>query len=294
MTERGTPAACWARVRLTAGGLRGELRGSRRLARDRRAFLQFVAAALAYRVQRVLRLPAGDRPRTVRFKNDVTLTYRLNRGDIRAIAEVWMSHAYELPFDIRPANIIDLGANIGAASVWFATRYGCTKLVAVEPVSDSARVARINLTRLDIEAEVIEAAVGPRAGTARFETNATSTLGRLSDEGVEVAVITVPDLIERFLPGERISLLKMDIEGGEEELFNGDTSWLSRVDCLVVELHTDRVDSRGIISALERAGFTRHPISEHNLYRGPADLVAAFRRPASTHRHALSEDRAVN
>ena len=37
---------------------------------------------------------------------------------------------------------------------------------------------------------------------------------------------------------ERIGLLKMDIEGAEEEIFAGDFSWLDKVDIVLVELHT--------------------------------------------------------
>jgi FkbM family methyltransferase len=209
------------------------------------------------------------------------LTYRLNRGDIRAIAEVWMARAYELPFDIRPVNIIDLGANIGAAAVWFATRYGGSKLVAVEPVPENARLARINLARLGIDAEVIEAAVGPRPGVARFAVTENSTWGHLSDNGLEVTLVTPQALIDRFPPDERIDLLKMDIEGGEQALFESDLAWLRRVDCLAVELHTDQVDWRAIAARLEQEGFARYPISEGNLYRGPTDLMAAFRRTSS-------------
>ena len=32
-------------------------------------------------------------------------------------------------------------------------------------------------------------------------------------------------------------ILKIDIEGGEDVLFNGDTSWLSRFPLVIIELH---------------------------------------------------------
>jgi FkbM family methyltransferase len=266
------------RMRLTLEGMRIELAGSWRLAADARSFLRLVLDGLGYRAQRLLRF--GDRPRhrRVRLKDGTELTYRLNRGDVRAIAEIWMSEAYRLPFEIRPRNIIDLGANIGIASVWLVRRYGGAKLVAVEPVSENAELARLNFERNGITAEVIEAAIGPGAGTAHFELSSNSTLGRLGPDGIEVKLVTSQTLIDRFPARERIDLVKMDVEGAEQELFNCDLGWLERVDCLVIELHADRVDCNAIISTLQAEGFSYTPIGEDNKYRGLTDVMAAFRR----------------
>jgi hypothetical protein len=38
---------------------------------------------------------------------------------------------------------------------------------------------------------------------------------------------------------QRISLLKIDIEGSEIDLFRSDTTWLRQVDNIVIELHGD-------------------------------------------------------
>jgi FkbM family methyltransferase len=266
------------RMRLTLEGIRIELAGSWRLADDRCSFLRLALDALGYRAQRVLGVRHGARRRRVRLKGGTELTYRLNRGDVRAIAEIWMSEAYRLPFEIRPHNIIDLGANIGVASVWLVRRYGGAKLVAVEPVSENAQLARLNFERNGITAEVIEAAVGPRTGTAHFELSSNSTLGRLGAEGIEVQLVTPQALIDRFPAPERIDLVKVDVEGAEQELFKADLEWLERVDCLVIELHADRVDRSGIIATLRSRGFSYAPIGEDNKYGGLTDLTAVFRR----------------
>lgn len=38
---------------------------------------------------------------------------------------------------------------------------------------------------------------------------------------------------------DRISLLKLDIEGADAEVFSGDTQWLYRGDAIAIELHDD-------------------------------------------------------
>ena len=157
------------------------------------------------------------RRRTVRFKDGTELTYRFNRGDVRAIAEVWFVGTYELPFKIRAHNIVDLGANIGAASVWLARRYGASKLVAVEPVPENAELARINLARIGIDATVLRGAVGATQGMSRFALSEDSTWGKLGPKGVEVPLLTPQLMIDRFPASERIDLVKIDIEGAEAE-----------------------------------------------------------------------------
>jgi FkbM family methyltransferase len=263
---------------LTLTGIYGELAGGVRLAADFCSFAQFASDALAYRAQRALNINSRIRRRTVRFKDGTELTYRLNRGDVRAIAEVWMVRTYELPFEIGARNIVDLGANIGAASVWLARRYGGSKLVAVEPVPENADLARVNLARAGIDAEVIQAAVAGRQGTGRFELNEDSTWGRLGSRGILVPLVTPQDVVDRFPVGQRIDLVKVDVEGAEEDLFAADLSWLDRVDSLVIELHADRVDWRGIIATLTQLGFSHRKISEHDRYSGATDQTVAFQR----------------
>jgi hypothetical protein len=49
--------------------------------------------------------------------------------------------------------------------------------------------------------------------------------------------VTIPDILKKS-GQERISLLKIDIEGAEIDLFkSGTEEWLDRVDNIVIELH---------------------------------------------------------
>ena len=183
------------------------------------------------------------------------ITYRLNRGDIQSIREVWMDGGYTLPFDIDPGIMVDLGANIGLTSVWLARRYGFSRIVAVEPLASNAHLARINLDANGIEADVVKAAVGPRDGMAMFEESAHSNLGRLGTKGTEVPMVSMPTLQQRLPPGTRISLLKIDIEGAEEALFAGDVGWLDRIDSIIIELHPSEEACDRTIRRLVRRGF---------------------------------------
>ena len=68
--------------------------------------------------------------------------------------------------------------------------------------------------------------------------------------GQMVECVTISDFM-RHRGLDRIDVLKMDVEGGEKEIFEHPEGWLDRVDLLVVELH-DRI-CPGCTAAFERA-----------------------------------------
>jgi len=53
---------------------------------------------------------------------------------------------------------------------------------------------------------------------------------------------------------DRIDLLKIDVEGAEEEIFAEEADWLSKVGVVLAELHTDLAASR-FQAAASRYGF---------------------------------------
>jgi len=212
------------------------------------------------RLALVIMRKGGARPypvaRQLRFKNGVTIRYRVNRGDLQSIREVWLTEAYRLPTEGNRQNLVDLGANIGCASIWLACHYGCRKVIAVEAAKSNASFVRENFLANGIQGTVVEAAVGPVDGVTRFAEDAASNLGHVSAEGYEVPMVSMSSLLRRFLPGERIDLLKIDIEGGEQALLEGpDLSWLSQIKEIIIEFHPTLVDYPRLVGILKNRGF---------------------------------------
>ncbi len=199
---------------------------------------------------------SGCRIRRVTMRDGTHLSYRLNRGDIQAIREIWLDEVYAVPDVARGLHqIVDLGANIGFTSVYLARQLSGASVVAVEPDPRNADVLRTNLTQNGIDAAVIEAAVGPADGSATFSRSAASNLGHVADDGELTVELVSPRTVYAEL-GERSEpkLLKLDIEGGEEQLFSGDLSWLDDVYCLLAELHPEVADEARIRAQLQAAG----------------------------------------
>src|SRR5262249_55666457 len=63
-----------------------------------------------------------------------------------------------------------------------------------------------------------------------------SAVQERTGRGEYVQAFSMEELMAR-IPGDRIDLLKISIQGSELALFSGNTSWLERVRNLAIELH---------------------------------------------------------
>lgn len=196
--------------------------------------------------------------REVRLCGDIKIRYRLNKGDLHSIREIWFQEVYRLPFNGPSGVLLDLGANIGMTSVWLAKKFSFTQVIAVEPDPNNAALVRQNLELNGITGQVLEAAIGPKEGTARFDPSELSNLGRLSEDGsLSVPMISVDTIIKKFAV-KSFALIKIDIEGGEQDLFDGPTGWLARTDAIIIEFHPT-VDHFRIIGMVSSHGFKHIP-----------------------------------
>jgi len=160
----------------------------------------------------------------------------------------------------RTGLIIDAGANIGASPVFFRSRFPTAAIVAIEPERNNCRYLQRNCAGLDVR--LIEGALGSRPGTAFLEDPGLSDCGfRVSDRGLyEVKVVSIPRILEDF-PPKKFSLLivKIDIEGGEKELFSQNFGWLQQVPLLIIELHDwmlpGEANSRNFLKAISSYDF---------------------------------------
>jgi len=253
------------------GTLACDLRDSVRLCADAQSLLRLSLDFALSRLLWLLPRRAHNRLREVRLRSDIRIRYRLNRGDLHSIREIWFREAYWLPFDVPQGVLLDLGANIGMASVWLAKRFSFTQVIAVEPDPRNAELVRYNLELNGIRGHVVEAAIGPEEGTAKFEFSEVSNLGRLAQNGSLVLVTSVDAIIKKFAV-TRFALIKIDIEGGERDLFDGPTDWLERTDSIVIEFH-GTVDCSRIPALVASEGFQYIPA--HSL---PGDNMPCFIR----------------
>jgi FkbM family methyltransferase len=251
--------------------LREEVRFAR-LAEDWRSALKLmVDAVILYRLMKFVRFP--NRTRRVRVKPGVTLIYRLERGDLASVREVWEEEMYVVPHDITGETVVDLGGNIGMATLFFARRLGAGRLIVVEPLPANVELLERNLAVNGIEATIVQAAICATDGTARFSTDRASNLNSLADEGIEVRVVSMGSLLAGL---ERVAVVKVDIEGAEREtLLEASTGWLDRVATLVMELHP------GVSEEHVSRIVTRHGLHSNGMQTRPEMLLFARDQPGT-------------
>lgn len=248
-TLRAMARECGASFRLG-----GDLRSRLRLATD------FVLS------HAIFALPAGmiNRERQITTASGVKISYRMNRGDLQGIREVWCDQVYRLPFVVAKGALLDLGANIGLTTLWMATHGQFSSVIAVEPDENNAALVEKNLRQNNISCKILEAAVGPTDGVAYFAKNSWSNQGHLSDAGTSVRLISVASILKEF-DIEKFSLVKVDIEGGEEALFLGPKEWLARTEAMIVEFHPDMVDYPLLTKTVAASGLEYIPASASNM-----------------------------
>ena len=179
---------------------------------------------------------------------------RPGTDDVHSVVNNILRNEYgQLDRGFHPETVVDAGAYMGDTTAYFATRFPAARCVALEPSPENFPLAVRNLAAYGERVELLNAALWSSVGSVMIggaETSAT-----LSDRGVPVCAIDVPEVMER-LGVSRLNLLKMDIEGSELAVLSaGDGGWLKRVDVLLLEMHGGEIEA-ALLPLLARNGFS--------------------------------------
>ncbi len=168
-------------------------------------------------------------------------------GELLTLVEIFFNdnyapqhnHATTL-FAGRIAHMLDLGANIGLASLWFACVYPDISIDAYEPNPELFPLLEKNLSSFP-NIRVFKEAIAGAEGTVSFNKSKysleSSIFGARNSESISVSATTLDKAIERL--GGTVDLLKMDIEGAEFDAFKS-SKLLPRVRAITGEAHTEQ------------------------------------------------------
>ena len=167
---------------------------------------------------------------------------RPRTSDVGAFEQVFLRGDYRFSTKLSFKFIVDCGANVGYATIYFANRFRSARILAIEPERGNFELLVKN-TACYGNVERKRAALWPRK-TQIDLTNPASASDHWSfraQEGIpsaeSVDTITMLDLLDLSPHGE-IDMLKLDIEGAERDIFASPLlEWLSKVKVLIVELH---------------------------------------------------------
>jgi FkbM family methyltransferase len=184
-----------------------------------------------------------DEVRTLRHRG-ILIHYRPGGSDVENITKKLLKREseYWLPPQFQPRTILDLGANIGMASVDFAFRYPAASITAIEPVEANFRLLEKNIAGFpNIRAR--QAAVGREDARAALRGAGQSFHAQpWSEESAragreQITVRGINSLIDE-LGLEQIDLIKIDVEGAEYDVLTTlKPALLQNVQWIVGELH---------------------------------------------------------
>jgi FkbM family methyltransferase len=133
--------------------------------------------------------------------------------------------------------IVDAGANIGLTSLWFATHYPKSKIVAVEPDPQNFEILENNIGSSQC-CLTMKAAVGSTAGSASLTGTGKgwATQTERATSGGTTPIVTINDIIANVANGIPF-IVKIDIEGFERDLFSDNLEWLDETFAVFIEPH---------------------------------------------------------
>ncbi|GHS85277.1 hypothetical protein FACS1894201_04790 [Bacteroidia bacterium] len=166
--------------------------------------------------------------------------------------EIFCGGVYDISVEAQPVCIIDAGANIGLASVYFANRYPTATIIAIEPELENYKMLVQNtkdysniiplqaaLWNTITELNLFNPGFTGAGSSSGFMVGADSAQQQLNISVTKehlTKTITIDKILEDYKI-QTVDILKMDIEGAEKEVFENSETWIKNMKSIIVELH---------------------------------------------------------
>jgi FkbM family methyltransferase len=197
------------------------------------------------------------------------LRLRKNSTDLLAYHQIFTFKEYDMDLGFTPKFIIDAGANIGLAAVFFSKKFPEAKIVSIEPEQNNFSILLRNTKSLknvtsikkalsniaDITIDVVDKGFGNWGFVTQNQNQNVNDNSKIIDSVVTITIDQI--LLDYNL--NHIDLLKIDIEGGEKQLFECNyENWLPKTKCIIIELHDGITigSSRSFFNAISRYDFS--------------------------------------
>ena len=180
------------------------------------------------------------------------VTVRVFGSDFQAARQVLVGEEHRCVAGLANVRlIIDCGANVGYSAAYLASQYPDADLIALEPDAANFELLLRNTAAFGPRITCLRAAVWNKPTSMRTVRGAyrdgldwSTTVIEDSDGGGTIDAVTISQVI-RGSGHNRVGLLKVDVEGSEERLFDESAcEWLDATDNLCIELHGRGCESR--------------------------------------------------
>jgi FkbM family methyltransferase len=194
-----------------------------------------------------------------------------SHSSLQVIFEVFREDMYSF-FNARNSVVVDIGANIGIASIFFASHPLVDQVYGFELIPATYRLAKTNLEASNVLSKVqlldhgiaaadgtftIPAEEGGSVDASVYEVSRSaekSLSGKTMDVRVRAVVPVLNEILAKH-PGLAV-VFKIDCEGTEYELINelAESKLLQKIDVIMMEWHYHGPEK--LIAPLTKNGFT--------------------------------------
>lgn len=172
------------------------------------------------------------------------------------LEQIFSNHLYGFRTQEDRPLIIDCGAHVGLASLYFARRYPKSTIHSFEADSQIHDIFRTNIQNAGLTNITSYAkAVWIHDNGVRFHASGDDSGHINQDGGTVIPSLRLNRFLEQF---DRIEMLKLDVEGAEYEILKDCRPTLNRVQNMIIEVHhlsDEKQHLSGIFNALEQTGF---------------------------------------
>ncbi|WP_435151292.1 FkbM family methyltransferase [Candidatus Pelagibacter bacterium nBUS_44] len=136
--------------------------------------------------------------------------------------------------------IIDCGSNIGASSNYFNIKFPKSKIIAIEPDTESIKIFKYNVNESNIL--LYENALSSEVFSYDLDRDGqdwrSTKIKKNIHNNQSQKTITISSILEKY---DNLIykpfLIKIDIEGHEKELFKKNYHWIKEFKIIIIELH---------------------------------------------------------
>jgi FkbM family methyltransferase len=204
----------------------------------------------------------------MKIKGGGRIAIRRRNSDYATLRQVFVNKEYAIENDAVEADIrsrysdilsngqkpviIDAGANIGLATLWFKSQFPEATVISIEPDAENFAVLKENVTASDTVL-LVDAAVGSLPGSVSLIRGGMGwAVQTQRTRGNGVNIITIDDAIA-LVPNGVPLIVKIDIEGFESDLFGDNLAWLDTTFAVFIEPHDWMDPSKRTSQAFQRA-----------------------------------------
>ncbi len=132
--------------------------------------------------------------------------------------EIFIEPQYDFQFDGEAPTIIDCGANIGMATLFFKKKFPLCKILAFEPNPEVFTLLKKNVADNKLkDVEIVNAGLSNEEGTIDFyvdvKNSLISSIERNRGEGKPIKINL--NRLSKVIEGKKFDFAKVDIEGAE-------------------------------------------------------------------------------